>query len=82
MRDVEKRAYLVLQHLYEMFTDNDPTGMDPYKMEMGIIKSLDGIAEQVANNLLEKFEKLFGEDPSEEECKKILEVLTAMKDNK
>ena len=80
MRSNEEKSYLVLQHLYEMFTEKDPTNMDPYKMELEILKALDSIAEEVAKNLLTRFEKEFGNDPSEEECKKILAALTAMKD--
>ena len=53
-RTNEEKAYLVLQHLYELETDKDPTGRNPYRMEREIIHHVEHIAEEYAEEAAEK----------------------------
>ena len=53
-RTNEEKAYLVLQHLYELATDKDPTGRNPYRMEQEIIHHVEHLAEEIAEEAAEK----------------------------
>lgn len=80
MRSNEEKSYLVLQHLYELFTEKDPTNVDPYKMERDIIGMLDTIAEGVADEFISRFEKVVDSDPNADALyEKLLKVFESMK---
>lgn len=53
-RTNEEKAYLVLQHLYELATDKDPTDRNPYRMEQEIIHHFEHLAEEIAKEAADK----------------------------
>lgn len=53
-RTNEEKAYLVLQHLYELATDKDPTGRNPYRMEQEIIHHVEHFAEEIAKEAADR----------------------------
>ena len=72
-RTNEEKAYLVLQHLYELATDKDPTGRNPYRMEQEIIHHFDHIAEEFAK---EAAKKLMGSSLDMETVEKVITILS------
>ena len=81
-RSHEAKSYLVLQHLYEIYTDKDPTGMDPYKMEQGIISAIDHIAESVTKDLLRRLDEEYKDGTAtSEDYERLMRVFTGMKSN-
>lgn len=56
-RTNEEKAYLVLQHLYELATDKDPTDRNPYRMEQEIIHNFDHVAEEFAKEAADRLMK-------------------------
>ena len=72
-RTNEEKAYLVLQHLYELATDKDPTGRNPYRMEQEIIHHFEHLAEEYAE---EAAEKLMGSDLDMEIVEKVIAALS------
>ena len=79
MRTKEEKAYLVLQHLYEMLTEKDPTGVDPYVMEIAIIKVIDNAAEEIGQELIKRLDKEFGDDTTTEVYETLLKVFESLK---
>lgn len=72
-RTNEEKAYLVLQHLYELATDKDPTGRNPYRMEQEIIHHFEHLAEEFAN---EAAEKLMSSGLDMETVEKVVVILS------
>ena len=56
-RSNQEKAYLVLQHLYELATDKDPTDRNPYRMEQEIIHHFDHLAEGFAKEAADRLMK-------------------------
>lgn len=72
-RTNEEKAYLVLQHLYELATDKDPTGRNPYRMEQEIIHHFEHLAEEFAT---EAAEKLMSSGLDMETVEKVVTILS------
>lgn len=49
-RSNEEKAYLVLQHLFELFTGLDPTNRNPYRMEKKIIDKINQLADDLSQS--------------------------------
>lgn len=76
-RTNEEKAYLVLQHLYELATDKDPTGRNPYRMEMEIIEWAERLTEEVAKNFVDRLDK---SSASPEETERIMTIMNEIKE--
>lgn len=49
-RSNEEKAYLVLQHLFELFTGLDPTNRNPYRMEEKIVDKINQLADDLSQS--------------------------------
>lgn len=49
-RSNEEKAYLVLQHLFELFTGLDPTNRNPYRMEQKIVDRINQLADDLSQS--------------------------------
>lgn len=75
-RTNEEKAYLVLQHLYELATDKDPTGRNPYRMEKEIIEWVEYLAEEVSKDFVDR---LYKSSASPEEIERIMTIMKEIK---
>lgn len=49
-RSNEEKAYLVLQHLFELFTGLDPTNRNPYRMEQKIVDRINQLTDDLSQS--------------------------------